>query len=382
MATKKKVGILLSKKDLKRRYPDSGLASEIFLPGDKTLRLPCEILAINHHLGGGIKYSSIIELIGEESTGKTLLAMNFVKVAQSLGGIGLWDDAEATFDPAWAKKHGVRLDRLELLPYENEVELVSDWIADMCIYWRNELQNNEPIVLVVDSIAVLEAGAALDTAEMDTKAEMGRRSFKMGSLLRKRMKIFAKYGICVIFINQIRKKVGASQFEDPETTPMSQVMKYYASQRVGLYRGKRIKKGDSPKGKWVGNNIYFRTKKNKTSIPRDNIKAQVYFRDDLGNFGYHKYYGFPEVLLERGILKKTAGKVSYKGQFLAKYKEENPNALLKVIAEDDELRRKLIKRLGVTTPSTLRKKLESLTKNLYPVKLKTKSDAKEESETE
>jgi recombination protein RecA len=376
MATKKKIGVLLAEKDLKRRYPDSGLASNICLPGDKSLRLPCEVVTINHHLGGGIPYGKIVENFGEESTGKTLLAKNFSKVAQAMGGIVLWIDSECTFDPDWAQAHGLDLSKIQLLPMENRMEIISDWIADYCIYWRSKLVNNEPILLVWDSIAVAEGKDVMEVAEVDTKAEMGRRSFLMGKLLRKRTRIFAKYGICVYFINQLRVKVGASQFEDPDTSPLSQCMKYYAAQRFGLYRGKRLK--DTKKGKkWVGNLVYVRTKKNKTSAPKDNVQAHVYFREDEGNFGYHKYHGLEELLVEAGIVKRANGKFSYKGEFIAKGEE----AFLKAIANNQELRKKLLNKLGVNTPSKLRSRLEELREsktNLYPVKLKTQSESSDE----
>lgn len=376
MGNKKKIGILLAEKDLKRRYPESGLASNICLPGDKSLRLPCEVVTINHHLGGGIPYGKIVENFGEESTGKTLLAKNFAKVAQAMGGIVLWIDSECTFDPDWAMSHGLDLSKIQLLPMENRMEIISDWIVDYCIYWRSKLTNNEPILLVWDSIAVAEGKDVMEVAEVDTKAEMGRRSFLMGKLLRKRTRIFAKYGICVYFINQLRVKVGASQFEDPDTTPLGQCMKYYAAQRFGLYRGRRLK--DSKKGKkWVGNLVYIRTKKNKTSAPKDNVQAHVYFREDEGNFGYHKYFGLEELLVETGIVKRSNGKFSYKGELIAKGEE----AFLKAIATNTELRKKLLNRLGVNTPSKLRTRLEELKTsklNLYPVKLKTKEDSDEE----
>lgn len=374
MATKRKVGVLLKESDLKRRYPDSGLASEIILTGDRVLRLPCEVLSINYHLGGGIRYGSILEVGGEESTGKTLLAHNFIKVAQSMGGIALFDDAEAVFDGEWAEKHGVDLSRLVLLPFENEIELVSDWMADMIIYWRNKLTKNEPIVLVVDSVALLDGGESLETAEQDTKAEMGRRSLKMGALLRKRMKLFAKYGVCVILINQLRKKVGASRFEDPNTSPMDQVMKFYSSQRIRLFRGARIKSAEGKKGRWVGNLVYVRTIKNKSAIPRDSVKAKVYFREHDGNFGYDKYFGFDEILVEKGVVKRKLGRFTYKGNQIAK----GESKFLEELKSNNELRGKLLKRLSINTPSKFRKKLENISKNLFPVKLKVKKDEKEE----
>jgi recombination protein RecA len=377
---KKKIGVLLAEKDLKRRYPDSGLASVICLPDDKSLRLPCRVVSINYHLGGGLPYGKVLENFGEESTGKSLLAMDFGVVAQSLGGVVLWIDSEAAFDPVWMVKHGLDISKIQLLPYENRIEIISDWIADYCIYWRSKLTNNQPILMVLDSIAVLEAMDVMETAQIDTKAEMGRRSFKMGEMLRKRTRIFAKYGICVYFINQLRKKIGASQFEDPDTTPMAQCMKYYASQRFGLYRGKRLKAGNSDKGKWVGNVVYVRTKKNKTSAPRDNVKAKVFFKKDGSNFGYSKYHGFGEILHERGILEMTNIKDPEKARFIYKGKviARGEEAFIELLVNNDELRSKFIKRVGVNTASLTRKKLESLTTNLYPVKLKKSKDEEEE----
>lgn len=388
---KRKIGVLLREQDLRRRYPDSGLAHKIMLPAEQVLKLPCEVLSINDHLGGGISYGKVIENGGEESTGKTLLALNFAKVCISMGGVVLWDDAEATFDRAWAEAHGVDLSKVELLPYENEIEKVSDWLADMIIFWRSKLTNNEPILAVIDSIALLDGGEALETAEMDTKAEMGRRSMKMGSLLRKRTKIFAKYGVCVYLINQIRKKVGASKFEDPETSPLAQVMKYYAAQRVFLYRGKRLRQGGKDKGPWVGNIVYVRTKKSKTSAPRDNVQAKVYFREDQGKFGYDKYFGFTDVLLNKGVIYKRGSRYYYKKKVkIGKkktYREveiaNGTAALEKRIATDAELRKLLVKKSGVNTPSVFREQLQAIKRNLYPVKLKIskeKSDGEEDDE--
>lgn len=385
---KKKIGILLAESVLRRRYPDSGLASKIALPKEFVLKLPCEVLCINHHLGGGLVYGRVHECAGEESTGKTLLAMNFAKVAQSMGGMVLWDDAEASFDGAWAIRHGLDLRQIELLPYENEIEVVSDWIADMCIFYRSKLTNNEPIILIADSIAVFETGDAMETAEVDTKAEMGRRSFKMGQLLRKRTKIFAKYGIIVLLINQLRKKVGASKYEDPDTTPLAQAMKFYASQRFFLGKGKKIREGDRPKGKWLGHYVYVRTKKNKTSAPEDSAQTRVFFKEHEGHFGYDKYHGFLDVLVSNGTISAKGGRykmrVKKKGR-PAKVIElaYGEKKMLRLLQTDAELRKRLIKRSGINTPSVFREQLEAIKTNLYPVRLKVVSkEANEEEESD
>ncbi len=385
MATKRKIGVLLTEKELRKRYPDSRKASEIFVDDrDDTLVLPCRVLTINHHLGGGIRYGKIVESMGEESVGKTLLAMDFGVVVQSMGGVVLWDDAEATFDHKWAQAHGLDMSKLELLQYENRFEILSDWMADMIVYWRSKLTNNEPILLVVDSIALLEGSDSMETSQMDTKAEMGRRSFLMGQMLRKRTRFFSKYGVCVYFVNQIRVKVGASMYEDKETTPLQQCMKFYAAQRFGMYRGKRLKQGNKEKGRWVGNMVYVRTKKSKVSAPRDNIKARVFFREDNGKFGYDKYYGFAELLHEKGIIqvkgdekKPESLRYIYKGETIAKG-EDN---WLQLLADQPKLRSRFIRKVGVNTPSKFREKLASVDKNLFPVKgKKTKEDGEEEAE--
>lgn len=373
MGDKKKSGLLLTEGALRKRYPTSGLASKICLLEEVTLRLPSRNISLNYHLGGGIKYGSILEISGEESTGKSLMAMDFAVVAQSLGGIVLWDDAESTFDAKWALAHGVDLSKLELLPFENEFEKVSDWVADMCVFYRRKFTNNEPILLVIDSIALLETGDAMEIAEVDAKAEMGKRSFNMGKFLRKRMRIFAQYGICVILINQMRKKVGASKFEDPNTTPLEQAIKYYASQRIGLFRGKKIKKGGKPKGPWVGNVVYIRTKKNKTAIPRDSIQAEVYFRKDGENFGYHKYHGFDELVVARGLIKRKMGRFYLDDKLIAQG-EANFKAL---IATNKDIRSQLIKKLKINTLTTTKNKLATIKTNLYPVRQKVKNSTDE-----
>lgn len=374
MGDKRKSGVLLTRNELRKRYPDSGLAEEIYIPTEASLRLPSTILAVNDHMGGGIGYGKIIELFGEESTGKSALAQNFAYVAQLLGGIVLWNDAECSFDGKWFKAHGLDLTKLELLPYENIIEVISDWIYDMVIFYRSQLTHNEPILWVIDSLAVLEVRNAMETAEADTKAEMGRRSFMMGSLLRKRTKMLAKYGVCVIMINQLRKKIGVTQWEDPDTSPMAQPMKYYAAQRIGLYRGKRIKQGGNEKGRWVGNHVHIRTKKNKTSPPRDTIQAEFYFREDEGKFGFHKYNGFDELLLKRGIIKKSGNSYKYKGETIAIGRDK----LTKVIATNDQLRSKLIKKMGINTVSKTREQLKSIINNMFPVKITKAKDETQE----
>lgn len=361
MASKKRqVGKVLSEAKLKSKYKGVGLASNICLEESKTLWIPSRVLAINDQLGGGILYGHIMELYGEENVGKTLLAKDFAYVTQYMGGMVLWADAESTFNGPWAEKNGLDLSRIYLLPIENRIEVIADWIADSIVYWRKKLVNNEPILLIIDSIARLETMENLEVAQVDAKAEMGNRAKAIDAMLRRRNHFFHKYGVAVICINQLRKKVGASQFEDPDTTPGGQAMRFYASQRLGLYKGKQIKDN---KEKRVGRVVYSRLHKTKISIPKDNIQAEVYFREHEGKLGYSKYFGFIDLLVEKGILIRNKARYYYKEKMIA----NGEAAMIKLFSQDDKLRAKLIRKSGVLTPSKALTRLQETTQNLYPV---------------
>lgn len=370
---KKAAGIILSDKELLKKYK-SGIASTICLSSDQTLQLPSRILPLNYQLGGGVSYGKIIEAYGQESSGKSLMAMDFVAAAQSLGGVGLWADAEGTFTGYWAEQNGLDLDKLYLLPNENAVEIISDWQADMIITARSKLLNNEPIVLVVDSTAALECFENINSSQSESKAEMGNRAKAIYKMFRMRNNLYSRYGVIPFYINQLRQKVGASKFEDPDTTPGGAAMKFYASYRLGLYTGKQIKGG--PYDERIGQNVHIRVKKNKMAPPKPTLHTQVFFDSEFtGTLGYHRYIGLPEIFQREGVLKKKGSIWLYKDKTIAKSEEK----LLRVLEEDEELRRKLIKRSGINTISKTRAKLESIGKNLYPVSQnKLKKNASEE----
>lgn len=369
--TKKKVGHLLSANKLKARYPSAGTALNICIPEDEALWLPSRILAINHQLQGGLLYGHILELYGEENVGKTLLAMDFAYVTQYLGGVVLWADAESTFNGPWAQKNGLDLSRIILLPLENRTEIISDWLADTIVYWRSQLKNNEPILLVIDSLAAMETMENLEKPQADAKAEMGNRAKALDMMLRRRNPLLHRYGICGVFINQLRSKIGASKFEDPDTTPGGKAMRFYASQRVGLFKGKQIKNAKDIK---VGRLVYCRLHKTKVGMPMDNIQAEVYFRETDGKLGYSKYHDFHEILMDMGIIRKSKSRYYYKDKMIANG-EAN---LKKEIAENDKLRRKLIRKSGIMTPSIAMQRLENTKVNLYPVNVKKSKDDGEE----
>lgn len=204
-----------SESALRKKYAGSGRATDIVVSADEMLWLPSRFLALNNQFGGGIPYGKILELFGEESSGKSLLAFDFAYCAQQLGGVVLWADAEYAFTRDWALQNGLDLDRVELFK-EKAIEVISDWSVDMAIYYRSKLVNNEPILLVVDSIAALDCLSNMNGSQVDAKAEMGTRAKQMDMWLRTRNGIYEELGVTVILINQLRAKIGASLFEDPD----------------------------------------------------------------------------------------------------------------------------------------------------------------------
>lgn len=371
MAKKKKMAISTEGK-LRKKY-HSNTASNIVLPSDEMLWLPSRFLALNELLGGGVPYGKILELFGEESSGKSVIAYDFSYCAQALGGQVLWADSEFAFTHDWAITNGLDLDRVELFP-EKSIETISDWSLDMGYYYRSKLKNNEPILLVIDSIAALDCMDNMESSQVDAKAEMGNRAKAIDKMLRTRNGSWEKLGISVIAINQLRSKIGASKFEDPDTTPGGKALRFYASQRIGVYGGKQIKAKLKGEENRVGRVTSIRVKKNKVAPPKPTIKsAPVYFVPEYKDYvGFDRYFGLPDILVRHDVIVRKKGSSRY--YFKDKMIANGEPALLKLLEKDDKLRAKLIRRSGVNTISTTRKKIEKIDKNLFPVDVAKKEE--------
>jgi len=363
---------------LRKRYEGSGTASDIVVAADDMLWLPSRFLAFNDQLGGGIPFGKILELFGQEASGKSLLAYDFAYCCQALGGHVLWADSEHSFTRGWALQNGLDLDRVELYP-EKAIEYISDWSMDMTMYYRSKLINNEPILLVVDSIAALDCLANRNTSDIEAKAEMGNRAKAMDKFIRGRNLLWEKLGISVIFINQLRSKIGASKFEDPDTTPGGKATKFYASQRIGVYGGKQLKGTVKGYEDRVGRVTTVRVIKNKVAPPKPTIKAaEVYFHPEYKEpIGFSKYFNFADVLLRRGILTKKKGASRY---YMGTNMVANgETALIKLIKTDAKLRKKLIRKSGVNTISRTRAKMDKLTTNIFEMKTVLSKDLEKDS---
>lgn len=356
-----------------------GLASSIIVPKEKSLWIPSRMLAFNYQTGGGIPYGKIVEIYGEESSGKSLMAIDIAYCTQQLGGMVLWADAEHAFTADWAILNGLDLDKI-ILYRETAVEKISDWMADMALYYRSILKNNEPILIIVDSTAALDCLDNINSSQTDAKAEMGNRAKAIYKMFRIRNELLSDLGVASIFINQLRAKVGASKFEDPDTTPGGKALQFYASIRVGFYGSKQIKDKVHGFEDRVGRLCSIRIKKNKVAPPRPTIKgAEVYFNSDYDKkpLGFDRYFNLPDILLRLEVVTKQKGSSRYylKDKMLA----NGEAAFIKLLEKDQDLRAKLLRRAKINSISATRRKIESLNgTNLFPVaNLKVEKQAEE-----
>jgi len=215
--------------------------------------IPTGSLSLDIALGGqGIPRGRVVEIFGPESSGKTTLALHVVASAQRAGGIAAFIDAEHALDPTWAKKLGVELDTLLVSQPGSGEEAMH--ITEMLI------RSNAVDVIVIDSVAALVPQKELDGEIGDT--HVGLQARLMSQSMRKLTGAISKSKTSVIFINQIREKIGV-MFGSPETTPGGRALKFYSSCRIDVRRIGGIKEGEEV----IGQRVKARVVKNKVAPP-------------------------------------------------------------------------------------------------------------------
>jgi recombination protein RecA len=215
--------------------------------------IPTGSLSLDLALGGmGVPKGRIVEVFGPESSGKTTLALHVVASAQRAGGIAAFIDAEHALDPSWAKKLGVELETLLVSQPGSGEEAMN--ICEMLI------KSNAVDVIVVDSVAALVPRQELEGEIGDT--HVGLQARLMSQSMRKLTGAIAKSKTCVIFINQIREKIGV-MFGSPETTPGGRALKFYSSCRIDVRRTGQLKDGEEV----VGQRVRAKVVKNKVAPP-------------------------------------------------------------------------------------------------------------------
>ena len=265
---------------------------------------------------------------------------------------------------SWAKENGVNPDKVTVIR-DTRIEYVSDAVADIAIYLRSQLTNNEPILLVVDSIAAMDCADNIDSKMVDGKAEMGGRAKALYKYFRIRSELFYKLGITQIYINQLRTALNVGFGKDNSVTTGGAALKFYASIRAAFYSGKSITVKQKGKERKAGKLVTVRLIKNKVAPPRPTIsKCPVYFNPKFHSVGFDRYYGLEDVLVENDIIEKSSGGVyKYKGKTLCRGEEK----FIKLMEEDEDLRRKLLRAANINTIGSTNKKLGKLTENYYPV---------------
>lgn len=275
---------------------------------------------------GGVPRGRVIEIFGPEGSGKTTLTLSITAQVQKIGGVAAFIDAEHALDPIYAKKLGVKLDDLLISQPDSGEQALQ--IVEMLV------RSNAVDLIVVDSVAALTPRAEIEGDMGDS--HMGLQARLMSQALRKLTAIINRSKTCIIFINQLRQKIGI-MFGNPETTPGGKALKFYASMRFDIRRIASIKKGEDV----IGNRVKIKIVKNKCAAP---FKAAEF--DLMFDEGISRSSSVIDLAILHHVLEKQGAWLSYHGEKLGQGREavryflkENPKLLDEI---EEQVKEKLL----------------------------------------
>ena len=309
-----------------------GTGAIMALGSNQTVRIegiPTGSLSLDIALGGlGIPQGRIIEVFGPESSGKSTLALHIVASAQRRGGVAAYIDAEHAMDPSWAKKLGVELDTLLFSQPSSGEEAMQ--IVEMLV------RSNAVDVVVVDSVAALVPQKELDGEIGDSF--VGLQARLMSQSMRKLTGCIARSRTAVVFINQIREKIGV-MFGSPETTPGGKALKFYSSVRIDVRRIGQIKNGENV----IGQRVRCKIVKNKVAPP-----FRIAEFDMMHDHGISAAGDILDLAIEHKIIEKSGAWFKYNDEQIAQgrdrakqYLEERPEIM-------EEIRQRILTELDLS----------------------------------
>ncbi|MBN2211535.1 MAG: recombinase RecA [Sedimentisphaerales bacterium] len=294
-------------------------------------------LSLDLALGGrGIPRGRIIEMFGPESSGKTTLALHTIAEAQKQGGVAAFIDAEHALDPAWAKKIGVNLDALLVSQPDSGEQALN--IVEMLV------RSNAVDIIVVDSVAALIPQAEL-AGEMGD-SHVGLQARLMSQAMRKLTSIINRTRTVLIFINQIREKIGV-MFGNPETTPGGRALKFYSSVRIDIRRVSTIKDGTTA----IGNRVRGRVVKNKIAPPFREAEFDIMFDGGISTEG-----DLLDLAVQEDIVKKSGAYLTYGKMTLGQGREKARQLLKEQPELCAELRSKILEKHGIAVKPAITEK--------------------------
>jgi recombination protein RecA len=291
--------------------------------------IPSGSLALDIALGvGGIPKGRVTEIFGPEGSGKTTLAQHIIAEAQAQGGTAAYIDVEHALDPAYAKKCGVRVDDMLISQPDTGEEALD--ITEALV------RSTAVDVVVIDSVAALAPRVEIEGEMGD--AHVGLQARLMSQALRKLCAAIGKSGTAVVFLNQLREKVGV-MFGNPEVTPGGRALKFYSTVRIDLTRIETLKQGNVA----VGNRVRAKVVKNKVAPPFRNAEFDIIFGTGISREG-----GIIDLATELGIIKKSGAFFSY-GDIRLGQGKENARDYLK---QNPELAGELEKAIRASAGTT------------------------------